>query len=198
MSGQAAGPARLVLLRHARAQTDGCCAGQRMDPTLTVEGAADADAAVSRLGALFEVAQVVASPALRARATAAPWGGPVVIDDDLAERDFGAWEGQPWTSLWAGVPAAVREDPAAYAAFTPPGGETLEEVDRRAWRAALRWTDEPGRTVLLVTHAGPLRLILGRAIGLAPPATFALGAPHAHAAVLSRFGTAWTLDRLGA
>ncbi len=188
-------PATLVLLRHGEADTGGRCAGQRVDPPLSRQGRSQAVSARRRLALAFDV--VVSSPAARARETAQAWTAQPSVEAGLAERDFGAWEGRRWEELWAGVAPEVLADPAAYAAFTPPGGEPLAVVEARAWAAAERLA-VAGRRVLAVTHAGPLRLVLARAIGLSPPQGFALAAGHGRAAVLRRHGDAWTLEALGA
>ena len=208
--------ARLVLLRHGEAATGGRCAGRRFDPPLSPRGREQARSALARLPERPDV--LVTSPAARARQTAQVWAGypasaqtprtpqaprtPQVLipqaEDDLAERDFGAWEGRPWEELWASVPARVLTDPDEYAAFTPPDAEPTEAVADRAWRAARRLTEDVEGTVLAVTHAGPLRLIVGQALGIDAARTFALAVPHARAAVLVRNDQSWTLERLGA
>jgi broad specificity phosphatase PhoE len=74
----------------------------------------------------------------------------------------------------------------------------VAEVLARCWAAAVELTAEPGRTVLAVTSAGPLRLVVGAALGLPTERVFGLGAEPGRAALLSRWGCDWTLDRLGA
>lgn len=189
-------PARLVLLRHGQTEAGPICVG-RLDPGLSAIGRLQAEAAAERLGDL-RVDRVVTSPLRRARETARSFTTRAVTDDRLVERDFGAWEGQPWTALWATVDPAVLVDPVAYAAFTPPEGEPADGVEARVRAAVDDLTATPGATVLAVTHAGPLRLAVALALGLDARQTFALGADHARAAVLARHGDDWVLERLGA
>jgi alpha-ribazole phosphatase len=188
-------PARLVLLRHAETTAGPICVG-RLDPGLSHAGARQARAAVERLA--LDADLVVASPARRARETAAAFAAEIRTESRLAERDFGAWEGRPWEEIWAEVEPAVLCDPVAYAALTPPEGETTEAVAARVGAAVEELTEAPGRTVLAVTHAGPLRLAVAHALRLDAVQTFALAADHARAAVLARYGDAWVLERLGA
>jgi probable phosphoglycerate mutase len=194
-AGRAA--ARLVLLRHAAPAGAGeRCAGRGsgFDPGLETFGHEQAAAAVQRLGREFDL--VVSSPARRARETIAAWELPVEVDGRLAERSFGEWEGRPWTDLWSQVPAEVLASPEAYAAFTPPGGEPYEAVAARVQDVLHDLTAEPGRQVLAGTHAGPLRVAVGTALGLPPAVALTLGAGFARAAVLERHGDRWVLDRL--
>lgn len=172
------------------------CAGRGdlFDPGLESPGREQAAAAAQRLGCEFDL--VVSSPARRALETVAAWGMSVEIDERLAERSFGEWEGRLWTELWPQLPAEVLASPEAYAAFTPPGGESYEAVAARVKDVLNDLTATPGRRVLAGTHAGPLRLAVGAALGLPPAVALTLGAGYAHAAVLERHRDRWVLDRL--
>lgn len=185
--------ARIVLVRHGEADGQGLCYGRRGDPPLSAAGVQQAEAAVARWP---EARLVVSSPSQRARQTAALFGREVTIDQRFGERDFGEWEGRPWAELWDEVPLHVQTDAAAYAAWTPPGGEPLLAVLDRVWQAVLEWTSQVD-DVLVVTSAGPLRLAVGAALGLTPAKTFAIGASHGSGAELLRFDDAWVVQRLG-
>lgn len=184
-----------MLLRHGSHDAAGVCAGRRHDPDLSDEGRAEAAAARDRLGDGF--AAVVTSPMTRARATAWAWTDRPEVDDRLAERDFGRWEGRRWEELWPTVPADVQRDARAYAAFVPPGAEPLDAVAVRAVAAVTGVADrlDDGERALLVTHGGPLRLVVARLLGLADHRAFALVARHGRAATLTRWGDDWTLER---
>ncbi|QBI21394.1 histidine phosphatase family protein [Egibacter rhizosphaerae] len=202
---------RLVLLRHgetvATAADQPWCAGRRADPPLSARGRQQAEAARQRLP---EPDVVARSPARRAAETAEPWAADARVLDGLAERDFGMWEGRPWSALWAEAPADATADPVAYAAFDPPAAEPLPVVADRAWAAArhlrdlaVRVANEPGDagaggTVLAVTHAGPIRCVLACALGLPLHRAFAFALPHGTAAVLTCHASAWNLHALGA
>ncbi|WP_022873544.1 histidine phosphatase family protein [Nesterenkonia alba] len=102
------------------------------------------------------------------------------IWDELCEMGFGEWEGRRGAEL-------RDEQPELFTAmrsgqYTPPGGETNEEVTermRRAFFAAVRATAETTptpsvdlgfevRTTVLVSHGSSLRLLL-RSLGLVQP-----------------------------
>jgi broad specificity phosphatase PhoE len=193
---QAQPPASLVLLRHAApAEAGERCAGRgAFDPGLESLGREQAAAAARRLGREFDL--VVSSPARRALETAAAWVLPVQVDERLAERCFGDWEGRAWSELWPEVPAEVLTSPEAYAAFTPPGGEPYDAVADRVQAAMRDLTLVPGRRVLVATHAGPLRLAVGAALDLPPAVALTLGAGLGRAASLERHGDRWVLQGL--
>jgi alpha-ribazole phosphatase/probable phosphoglycerate mutase len=112
--------------------------------------------------------RVFASPLLRALHTAETVmerngsGAPVITDGDLCEISFGWWEGLSISEVGRRDPdtiAAWRERPFS---VIPDGGETLEDVSRRASRAAdtiKKGAREPGAT-LVVAHGAILRALL--------------------------------------
>lgn len=69
------------------------------------------------------------------------------IDCDLAEMDFGAWDGQEWSRI--GV-AQVREWEDNFMHFAPGGGESIAHLFERVQRFA---ASRPG-VCLIVGHAG--------------------------------------------
>ncbi|MEJ5150377.1 histidine phosphatase family protein [Comamonas sp. MYb396] len=74
--------------------------------------------------------------------------------DDLAEMDFGAWEGQRWDGIAREEMQAWTADFMAYA---PGGGESLATMMARVTRAldaARQQALETGQPVLWISHAG--------------------------------------------
>ena len=162
--------ARIDLLRHGEAAGGPCFRGRRDDP-LTPHGEAQVAAAVRDLegwgGAPWT--GVVTSPRRRCRrpaeALAAARGLPLTVDEDLAEMDFGAWEGRRAEEIQASDGArlaAFWDDPWRH---PPPGGETLAAFAARVAAAWERLTARDG-PLLVFTHGGVLRLLLARVLDL--------------------------------
>jgi broad specificity phosphatase PhoE/ribonuclease HI len=159
------------LLRHGRTEhTPERRYSGRNDLPLSATGRAEAEAAAKRAGELgIEV--VVSSPLRRARETAevvaAALGLPVQVDDDLVELDFGRLEGLTADEARAKHPLATRrffEDVTVAA----PDGESVADVSVRVGRARARILREhAGKTVLVVSHVTPIKLLL--AAGLDVP-----------------------------
>ena len=106
---------------------------------------------------------IVTSHLVRARETAEllreEVGGevPFVVDPRLAETHRGEWETRRFTSIMreeSDLWRHYREQPET---FRFPGGESLEAQQRRVL-ACLRDCALDGRTALLVTHGGSIRL----------------------------------------
>ncbi|MBF6141738.1 acid phosphatase [Nocardia farcinica] len=152
--------ARLVLLRHG--ETEWSALGRhtgRTDLPLTERGEAQARAAGALLARLDLLDPfVLTSPRLRAVRTAELVGfGGSPVDDDLAEWDYGDYEGRtsaeiqrtdPGWTIWTG---------------TVPGGETRAQVRARADRV-LAAVDAvlPERDVLLIGHGHFSRSLIAR------------------------------------
>lgn len=122
---------RLILIRHAESEgnRDGCFTPHPEIP-LTGRGREQAEVAAAVLAQRFAPSRIVSSPFLRARQTAeilaVGLGLPVEIAADLRERSYGELAGSPYTTPRIGY------DPTSYWTWRPPGGETLDEVLRRA------------------------------------------------------------------
>ena len=136
-----------LFLRHGEtiANAADIIAGS-MDSPLTENGYAQAETAAQIL-AKHEIASIWCSPLSRARETAEATQrltqAPLFELAGLAERDWGAWEGEPRTIL--------RRDE------TPPNGEGPLEFRARIWEALDQITGP--FPVLIVAHSGTAREI---------------------------------------
>src|SRR5437868_6927866 len=159
-------PLTLYLLRHGQteASANHLFCGARSEIALTADGVAMAEAFA---GAYRDVrwAGVYCSPQQRARAPAAPLarlrGIEPVIDDDLREIDYGAWDG-------LSVEEADRRFHDQYVAWTadpawnpPTGGETAVALGARVTRCVeeIKRRHATG-DVLLVSHKATIRVLL--------------------------------------
>ncbi len=114
---------------------------------------------------------VVSSPLSRccdfAEEVAQRYGLPVSIDDRLMEIGFGEWEGKTKDQISATDPDALRrfyDDPITH---RPPGAETLDEFEARVTAAWNHVVDRHrGHHVLLVGHAGVIRMVMCHVLGM--------------------------------
>jgi broad specificity phosphatase PhoE len=154
----------LVLVRHG--ETEWSASGKHTsitDVPLTDAGRRAAERLGARLaGRRF--ALVLTSPRARARDTCerAGLGTAAQVDEDLAEFDYGAYEGRTTPEIRVEVPGwSVWRDGA-------PDGETAAQVGDRADRVIARAL-AAGGDVALFAHGHLLRILAARWIGL--PAT---------------------------
>ncbi|MGZ8803453.1 MAG: histidine phosphatase family protein [Mycobacterium sp.] len=164
----------VLLLRHGRStsNTAHTLAGRSAGVDLDERGREQAGTLVDRLGSL-PIRAIVRSPLLRCARTVEPLAAALglepVIDERIAEVDYGSWTGRKIGELvkeplWA----VVQQQPSA-AVF--PDGEGLAGVQARAVAAVREHdrtlADEHGGDVLWVacTHGDVIKAVLADALG---------------------------------
>lgn len=155
----------LVLLRHGRTDLNrrGLLQGAS-DLPLDDLGRRQAVQAGEYVRRHWQIDKVVCSPRRRARETLvhAGFGEEVVVEDRLAEMDYGALEGTP-------VPLASGELIDAWTAdpeYAPSGGESLASLfDRSVQACEHLLATSPNQTVLVCSHANPIKAIVSWALG---------------------------------
>ena len=91
---------------------------------------------------------------------------PIELNQDLREMHFGIWEGRTAADLAAIDSEALSrfwQDPFK---CTPPGAETLSQLEARTLgtlKAVM--TRYRHQRLLLITHGGPIRILLCQALG---------------------------------
>ena len=187
-------PTTTLLLRHGQTalSIERRFAG-RGDIPLTDVGLEQAAAAAARLARRGNIDLVLTSPLLRARQTASAVadaaGVPLAEDVDLAETDFGSWEGLNFAEVMARWPVEMAAW-MADADAAPPGGESFAAVAVRVDAALDRLLAAyKGQTVVVVSHVTPIKTLVCRAL-LAP--TAALFRMHLDVAALCE--AAWFAD----
>lgn len=81
----------------------------------------------------------------------------IILDDQLKELNFGAWEGKYWTDISENELNPWMED---YINQTPPKGESLLGMQKRVldfWEAFLQ--KKLLGNVVIITHAGVIRIL---------------------------------------
>jgi alpha-ribazole phosphatase len=175
---------RLDLLRHGATELGGGLRGS-LDDALTETGWAQMRAAVIGQGPWD---RLVSSPLQRCARFAHELGDqlrlPVILDKDLQELHFGAWEGQSAAQLMKTDEQALGLFWADPYSFTPPEGEPVADFSARVLAAVARLQlNCAGERVLLISHGGVMRLLLAQARGL--PREQLLGVDVGHGALFS-------------
>jgi len=176
----------IVLIRHGEPQwiRDGL---NVVNPPLTERGHQQAQRLAERL-AEEQFDEVLVSPLVRARQTAAPLlealGRPETVDPWLEEIRDPVWHGTPaekaaeayaelrgrpaeerWHGLEGGesIRDFVARIRAGASSFLADRGVVRSEVELPVWRIA-----EPGARIALVAHAGTNSVTIGHLLGLQP------------------------------
>lgn len=98
-----------------------------------------------------------------------------LVEPDLAEQDFGAWQGRSFAELERDGDAVYHKFWLAPADHAPPGGESFAAVADRVAAVIARLTAaHAGRDIVAVAHGGTVRAALVLALGLEPEAALAV------------------------
>lgn len=183
-------PYRLVdLIRHGEVDGGRCFRGRRDDP-LSKAGWAQLEAATgierSVEGAPKGAAgatpwdRILCSPAARCAHFADRLGTRVGLTvervDALWERDYGEWEGLRADEIPLEALSRFWSDPRTY---DPPGSEAFAAFRARVIDGWQRILSGGGEHLLLITHGGVIRVILGELLGIPDERLILLEVPTA-------------------
>jgi alpha-ribazole phosphatase len=171
-----------------------------LDVPLSPRGEAESAALARRLAGA-SLAAAYSSDLVRARRTAEIVCAPhaITVEPVPALREFstGRWEGLTAEEIRAREPAAFDAWMADIGRFQFPEGESLPDVEARAWPAFEGIVARhAGERVLVVAHGGPNRIVLCRALGLPLDRILMLGQDYAGLSVLEAGGPSWVLRLL--
>ena len=195
----------VVLLRHARTAYNASLRLQgQIDIPLDEVGRWQAAEGGAALASSHRATRIVSSDLGRAVETASAYadalgGAPVVTDERLRERGFGAWEGLTGAELRERWP----EEYAAWRLGAEPAGagaETKPEVARRVAESVAEHAADldDDATLVVVSHGAAISLAVTALLGLDPSTWRGLAGMHnVHWSHLHRAGEgavpAWRL-----
>lgn len=189
----------LYLVRHPATAWTGVRYLGRRDLGWSRAGHRRADELVASFrGRLGPSALVITSPLRRARALAdrlaVATACTVEVDERWTEVDVGHVEGGTFADLEARDPLLAGRLAAGDLGIDWPAGERFAELEARVVAAFNDARDRRERPVVVVTHAGPIAVLLGR---LAPASAVRfVGAGDALALEETGRGT-WTVRPVG-
>lgn len=159
-------------------------------PTGTIAGQMDANADLSGTETISAArcrlpgnAVWLVTPLSRSRdsADALIPDSPPQVEPDLIEQDFGQWQGRTHGDLWNEHPDRAAQFWTDPAGNTPPGGESFKDLYRRVAVGINRWNKAaPGRDIIMVGHAGPIRAAMALALGVDPASIISVSVDHWH------------------
>jgi len=164
---------RLFIVRHGETAENVKMAylGLRDEP-LNETGRRQAECAAEALSRI-QLRLIVSSPLRRAADTAARIhaisGAELRKEDRLREGSFGGWEGLTRGEVLnrSGRDAELLLQWEENSSVAPPGGESSEDVRRRAVSLVDDLAGEfPDASIALVSHVGPIKALLSAALGI--------------------------------
>lgn len=165
--------ATLYLVRHGRTEwSDSRRFCGSSDPPLTLAGAAEVQALGAWLSREPVPTAIFTSPRQRARMTADllastwPHAATAPVEARIAETDFGRWEGLKGEEIQQHDPGEFARWCSDPVGFEPPGGESVARLDARVQSLLHELEGYSGERVALVSHGGPIRILVLRTLGL--------------------------------
>lgn len=164
----------VLLVRHGETAWNRDGRIQGWAPTsLTERGREQARTVGRHVAGEYDVDAMQASDLTRTRETARLVAREVGVEPTFErawrERGFGVYQGLEYEALFEGFPEfAVGKNGHRAVTATPEAGESLVDVRERVLAGWERLLDDAGRddTVLVVSHGGPLYVLLGHLKGL--------------------------------
>jgi probable phosphoglycerate mutase len=168
--------AKLFLLRHGAIENPGQGLVGQHDIALSRHGL-DQARHWARVLAKVAFERIVASDLGRALTTAViiAAGGPVESVPALREISLGAWEGLTREQIQARYPDLWQARRRDLANCRPPGGESFADLSRRVLPAFEAIAGPAAGPVLVVAHAGVIRVVLCHLLGMPLSHVFRLG-----------------------
>jgi probable phosphoglycerate mutase len=161
----------MLLIRHGQTPTTGVeLYGRKPGVHLSDVGVGQAEKVADRISEMNQraIAAIYSSPLERTRETAIPIskgvGIPIKKSRGLIELDVGDWTGRKLSQLrklkaWSNV----QKYPSG---FRFPNGESFVEMQTRMSQTVDGLVaTHPGKTVIAVSHADPIRALVAHAMG---------------------------------
>jgi alpha-ribazole phosphatase len=95
----------------------------------------------------------------------------------LSELDFGRWEGLSWDSIYAQDAAGLDDWALQPLTHAPGGGESLAQLHKRVTKWLKDIQHQGIERAIVVTHGGPLRVLLSNDIARAAAALITQAPP---------------------
>ena len=159
----------VLLVRHGQTPTTGIkLPGRARGLHLSDVGRQQAETVALQLDTVAQIDAIYASPLERARETAQPLAKrrqlSVRIERGLFECDFGEWTGEALKDLYKKPEwSTVQRYPSG---FRFPNGESFSEMQTRMVSCIGRLVaGHPGATIVLVSHADPIKAAVADALG---------------------------------
>ncbi len=180
---------RIVLVRHGEpiSSAKGRCYG-KLDVGLSENGRRQIEEAARFLQG-FEFAAVYSSPRSRARESALIIAQeqdlPIEVCEDLAEIDFGDFEGLSYEEVRERYPSIYEQWMNAPTTVEFPNGESFSQMQQRVLQAIGKVRScHAGQTFAVVSHGGTNRIVLGDCLNLESRNIFRLAQDYAAANVI--------------
>jgi broad specificity phosphatase PhoE len=103
---------------------------------------------------------------------------------ELREVSLGEWEGRRFDDIRTADPQGFHMRGLQIADHRPPGGESFGDLQRRVWPVFTKLAAGSSPPILVVTHAGVIRVLLCRLLGLPLDNLFRIGLTYGSLSII--------------
>jgi probable phosphoglycerate mutase len=190
-------PTTLILVRHgvtdhtAKRLFSGGLRGS--NPGLNDEGRAQVRATADWLAPLAEtVDALITSPVRRTHESAdilgERLGKPVLVEESVAEMEFGAWDGKSFAQIQEQYPDDLEAWLGSLETAPTGGGESFREVEARVLAGLDHILEQHAEsTVVVVSHVTPIKTLVANALGAPLDSLYKMELSPASVTVISYF-----------
>jgi probable phosphoglycerate mutase len=143
---------------------------------------------------------IVCSDLSRCRETAAIIGDRCALRPRpypaLREIDLGAWDGKRFDTIKTRFPDDFQKRGQQIADHRPPGGESFRDLQHRVEPFFEQQTRQHPGPILMVTHAGVIRVLLCRLLGMPLANLFAIGQSYGTLTIVAKRTGGYRLQAL--
>jgi alpha-ribazole phosphatase len=104
---------------------------------------------------------------------------------EFREISLGEWEGRRFDAVRSADPHEFQRRGEQIAEHRPPGGESFNDLQHRVWPVFTKLTSGAHREILVVTHAGVIRVLLCRLLGMPLKNLFRIGLTYGGLSVIN-------------
>ncbi|MGI5921250.1 MAG: histidine phosphatase family protein [Syntrophomonadaceae bacterium] len=101
-----------------------------------------------------------------------------VVIDELKEINMGQWENQTIDYIRCRFPEQYAERGKNIDTFVPPGGESFAQLQKRVMTAFNYITKNAAENILIISHAGVIRVILSKLLDFPLRDIFKISQPY--------------------
>jgi probable phosphoglycerate mutase len=114
----------------------------------------------------------------------------------LREIFLGAWEGRRFQSIQALYPREFQNRGDRIADHRPAGGESFRDLQARVWPEFEAIARRLSGHILMVTHAGVIRVLLCRLLGMPLENLFLIGQAHGALNIIGLRSGHWRIEAM--
>lgn len=123
---------------------------------------------------------------------------PIQVVPEFREISLGTWEGHTFDQIKKGFPEAFYQRGEHIANHRPPQGESFYDLQHRVWPVFEAAVRRGHQNILIVTHAGVIRVLICQLLGMPLENLFSIGQDYGALSIIKAQPKRYLLQTLNA